>query len=464
MTLPTSTSRRAVLRGLGASIALPFMHSLVPKGLRAQTSSLGVGERPQRFACLWMPNGVHPGKWSPAQVGTDFQLSPILQPLAKVQEKVLVLGGLSNKHSYRTVEGHYTKTANFLTSMKVARTVDSDVNAGGISLDQLMANHIGQKTIFPSLQYGMDRMKSGVCKATGITKLYGSIISWRNGRQPCSREIDPRMAFDRLFRDFVPGKKKLPEDPYKKSVLDLVSEDAKRLEKRIGIEDRNKLKEYLAAVRTIEQRLDNRESLADFEAQITPDMREELKRMDIRIDEWAEYAEGVDVTDKARLMADIVVLAFWSDISRLATFMLGNSASNRNFSFLEGVHDAHHSISHHKSDPRLLDQYQRIATWHIEQYAYLLERLDSIQEGDGTLLDSSMILFGSGLRDGMRHSPKDLPIVVAGSAGGRLRTGAHILYDADTPLANLYHTMLTAMDIEVDGFGDSTGTLHDLLV
>ncbi len=458
-----NTSRRQILKGLGATIALPFMQSLVPKGIMA-SNLREFSQRPQRFACLFMPNGVRPDKWSPTQIGTDFTLSPILSPLHRVKNKILVVGGLSNKHSFKTVEGHYTKTANFLTSLKVARTVDSDVDAGGISLDQLMANHIGGRTMFPSLQYGLDRMRSGVCKSTGITKLYGSSISWETGKQPCSREIDPRMAFDRMFRNYVPGKTPLPDDPDKQSVLDIVQEDAKRMEKRMGIEDRNKLNEYLSAVRAIERRLENQNDLADFESRITNDIRKELKQVDIRIDEWAEYAEGVDVTEKARLMMDIMVLAFWSDASRVATFMLGNSASNRNFSFLEGVHDTHHAVSHHKSDPRQLDQYERINRWHIEQYAYLLEKLDSIKEGDHTLLDNSMILFGSGLRDGMRHSPRDLPIVLGGSGGGKLISGHNVRYEDDTPLANLYHTMLTAMDIQVDRFGDSSGELCELMI
>ncbi len=452
--------RRQVLRGLGACVAIPFMPSLVAQQMRSNTSKLVA---PQRFACLFMPNGVHPHKWTPKQMGSDFQLSPILMPLQKVKEKILVVGNLSNKHSFKTVEGHYTKTANFLTSLKVARTVDSDVNAGGISLDQLMAKHIGQNTLFPSLQYGIDRMRSGVCKSTGITKLYGSTISWETGRQPRSLEIDPRMAFDRLFRNFIPGKKPLPQDPAKESVLDIVREDARRLEKRMGIEDRNKLSEYFSAVRTIEKRLDSQDKLDDFAAQITPDLKKELKQMDVRIHEWAEFAEGVDVTEKVRLMIDIMVLAFWSDASRVATFMMGNSASGRNFSFLEGVHDTHHAISHHKYDPRQMAQYEKINHWHIEQYGYFLERLDAIKEGDSTVLDNSMILFGSGLRDGMRHSPNDLPIVVGGSGGGKLITGQNVKYQERVPLANLYETMLMAMDIHVDQFGDSTGALCDLM-
>jgi hypothetical protein len=458
-------NRRNVLKGIGASIALPFMQSLVPRELRASSWSGAMTQQgPQRYACVFMPNGIHPDRWTPAKFGRDFELTPLLQPLQSVKDKILVVGGLMNKHSWRTVEGHYTKTGNFLTSMPITRTVDSNVNSGGISVDQLMAKHRGQNSLFPSLQYGLDRMKSGICKSTGITRLYGSTISWESGTQPCSRETDARMAFDRMFRSYVPGKKQLPPDPYKQSVLDVVKDDVARLNKQMGIEDKNKMGEYLNAVRAIEKRLDNQESLADFEAQITPDLRKELARMDVRIDEWAEYAEGVDITEKARLMIDIMVLAFWSDASRIGTLMLGNSASNRNFSFIDGVSDTHHAVSHHKSDPRLLAQYEKIGHWHMQQYAYFLERLDSIKEGDHTLLDNSMILFGSGLRDGMRHSPFDLPIVVGGSGGGKLKTGQNVKYADETPLANLHHTMLTAMDIEVPNFGDSTGIFSDLLV
>ncbi|MDH3652099.1 MAG: DUF1552 domain-containing protein, partial [Saprospiraceae bacterium] len=174
--------------------------------------------------------------------------------------------------------------------------------------------------------------------------------------------------------------------------------------------------------------------------------------------------EGVDITEKARLMIDIMVLAFWSDASRVATFMYGNSVSNRNFSFIEGVNGGHHSISHHKNDPRQMDQYEKIGRWHIEQYAYMLNKLDSIQEGNGTLLDNSMVLFGSGLRDGNRHSPFDLPIVLGGRGGNKLNTGQNLYYEKETPLSNLYMTMLTAMNIEVDQFADSTGAFCELFV
>ncbi len=456
-----NTTRRKILKGLGAAVTLPFLESLYPTSALASTPPMN---RPQRFACLFMPNGVHPHKWNPRKTRTNFRLSPVLMPLEDVREKVLILGGLMNKNSISRLDGHYTKTANFLTSMPITRTVDAKVNAGGISVDQLMANHLGRDTLFPSLQYGIDRIRSGVDKAVGFTRLYGGTISWQTPTTPCPREIDPRLAFDRLFRDYVPGKKPLPPDPYKKSVLDLIKDDAKSLESQLGIEDQNKLGEYLEAVRSVEKRINNPQNIADFESQITPDIRKELKQMDLRIDEWAEYAEGVDITEKVRLMIDIMVLAFWSDASRIATFMFGNSVSQRNFSFLEGVNGNHHSISHHKDDPRQLAQYEIISRWHIDQYAYMLKRLDAIKEGDGTLLDHSMVLFGSGLRDGNRHSPFDLPIVLGGKGGNKLKTGQYLRYEGDRPLANLYHTMLTAMNIEVDQFADSEGPLCELLL
>ena len=452
--------RRRMLKGLGACIALPFLEAMIPTGLSASPIRRN---SPQRLAVLFMPNGVHPHKWTPSQVGSQFTLSPILQPLAPFQDQLNVLGQLMNKNSDTKMEGHYTKTANILTSMQIAKTVDARVDSGGVSVDQLIANQVGKETLFPSLQYGVDRIRSGVCKSTGFTKLYGAAISWKSNTQPCSRENDPRMAFDRMFRRYVPGKTAIRQDPNMKSVLDLVQEDARNLQKQLGIEDQNKLGEYLESIRSVEKRLENQQGLEDFEAKITPDVRKELAQMDIRIDAWAEYAEGVDITEKTRLMLDIIVLAFQSDASRVATFMFGNAASNRNFSFLDGVYGNHHSISHHRNDPRQMVQYERINRWHIEQYAYLLERLHSIKEGDHTLLDQSMVMFASGLRDGNRHSPKNLPIVLAGKGGGKLKTGQHVQYAPETPLANLHQTFLHVMDVPAIKFADSTGALCEIL-
>ena len=212
----------------------------------------------------------------------------------------------------------------------------------------------------------------------------------------------------------------------------------------------------------LKKRISNSANKDKFAANITPDIRKELIRVNQNIDEYVEMYAGVDVTEKTRLMLDIMALAFWSDASRVSTFMFGNSVSNRNFSFLEGVKGNHHSISHHMEKDDALEEYIRITSWHIEQYAYFLQKLKNIKEGDKTLLDNSMIMFTSDLRDGNRHSPKDLPIVLAGKGGGKIKPGRNLIFEKETPLANLYLTMLNALDIEEARFGDSTKTLSDI--
>lgn len=452
-------SRRRMLKGMGACIALPFLEAMSPSSVLASPSI----RAPKRAVFMFAPNGVCPGKWSPKGVGTDFELSPILQPLECFKDKLLVMQQLMNKWSTFGVEGHYTKTGNFLTSLEVARTIGANVNTGGPSIDQLIARKVAKETIIPSLVYGVDRIKSGVCTSTGITRLYGSYISWETASRPAAKEINPRFAFDRMFRTVVPKAQARPENPLKSSILDAVMEDANALQKNLGIEDQNKLAEYLASIRSVEMRLDNQAQLKDFEARISPGMKKELQRMDIQIDEYIDLEEGLDVTEKVRLMLDIMVLAFWSDASRVGTFMFGNAASGRNFSFLEGVNDSFHSISHHQDDPRRMRQYERINTWHMEQVAYFLEKLQAVPEGNGNMLDNSMVMFGSGLRNGNAHAEENLPIILAGGGGGHLKTGRHLIFEAETPLANLYQTMGQIMGAEVGGFADGTRILSEIL-
>ena len=445
---------------MGVCISLPFLEAMMPSSVL----SAPLSSSPKRVAFMFAPNGVCPGKWSPNDLGSNFQLSPILKPLAGFEDQLLILQQLMNKYSTYGVEGHYTKTGNFLTSLEVHRTIGAHVNTGGPSIDQLIARKVGQETIIPSLVYGVDRIKSGVCTSTGITRLYGSYISWESATKPAAKEINPRFAFDRMFRTVVPAKNPKPESPLKRSILDAVREDAKALQKDLGIADQNKLAEYLESIRSIEMRLENKGQMKDFEAGISPGMKKELERMDIRIDEYIDLEMGLDVTEKVRLMLDIMALAFWSDASRVGTFMFGNAASGRNFSFLEGVKDSFHSISHHQNDPRRMKQYELINTWHMEQLAYFLEKLRSIPEGNGTLLDQSMVMFGSGLRNGDRHAEENLPIILAGGGGGRLKTGRHLSFAEETPLANLYQTMAHVMDAEVNGFADATQMLPEILV
>ena len=453
-------SRRRMLKGMGACIALPFLEAMALPG----SSSLSSSPAPVRTAFLFMPNGVHPEHWTPEKVGSDFQLTRQLLPLESLKKDILVLGELMNKNSlFKGADGHYAKSASLLTCMPIKQTIGDNISSGGVSIDQVIASRNGHETLFPSLEYGLDRITTGVDINVGFTRLYGSSISWQSPSQPLSKEIDPRLAFDRLFRSFVPGKK-VKEDPWKQSILDLVMDDAKSLKNNLGRSDQDKVSEYLESIRSVEKRISNNANQEKFAGNITPDITRELVRVNQNIDEYVEMYGGVDITNKTRLMLDIMALAFWSDASRVSTFMFGNSVSDRNFSFLDGVKGNHHSISHHMDKKEALEEYIRITAWHVEQYAYFLQKLKSIREGDKTLLDNSMILFSSDLRDGNRHSPKNLPIILAGKGGGKIKTDQNLIFEKETPLANLYLTMLDTLNIEQKNFGDSTSMLSGVRV
>lgn len=453
-------SRRRMLKGMGACIALPFLDAMALPGVPKYSPE----KSPIRTAFLFMPNGVHPEHWTPSTIGRDFELTRQLKPLEKFRKDILVLGELMNKNSqFKGADGHYAKSASLLTCMPIKQTIGDNISSGGVSIDQVIAQKVGNETLFPSLEYGLDRITTGVDINVGFTRLYGSSISWQSPTQPMSKEIDPRLAFDRLFRSFVPGVK-VKEDPWKQSVLDLVMEDANALKRNLGRSDQDKVSEYLESIRSVEKRISNQANKEKFAANITPDIRRELVRVNQNIDEYVEMYAGVDITEKTRLMLDIMALAFWSDASRVTSFMFGNSVSDRNFSFLDGVSGNHHSISHHMDKQELLEEYVRITAWHVEQYAYFLDKLRNIKEGDKTLLDNSMVMFASDLRDGNRHSPRNLPIILAGKGGGKIKTGQNLIYEKDTPLSNLYLTMLHSMGIEEQQFADSTGTLNDVAV
>jgi hypothetical protein len=451
-------SRRRMLKGLGATIALPFLQAMVPPGM----SSYNMGKRPVRFACLYMPNGVHKDEWTPAKFGSDFELSRTLQPLANVKQDVIVLNELMNKGSiFPGAEGHFAKTANIMTCRPILKTLGENINSGGISFDQLIAQQKGQDTLFDSLQYGMERVNSGICGATGFTRLYAASISWKSPTQPCTREIDPRMAFDRLFRGVLPDTRQR-DQTWKQSVLDLVKDDANALQRKLGRADQDKLVEYLESIRSLEKRIDNEEKKRAFEEHITPEIKKELVGLNLRIDEFKEQVVGVDATEKFHQMLDIMALAFQSDATRVITYMFGNAASGRNFSFLPGVQGSHHQISHHQNLPGALEEYRKINEYYVNLYAYFLEKLRCIPDGESNLLDNSMILFCSGLRDGNSHSPRNLPVIVGGKGGGALKTGQNLQFPKETPLSNLYLSMARVMDMELKEFADSTGELCDI--
>lgn len=446
-------------------MGLPLLEAMEPfKGLASiGAPAVPAASRPPvRMAFLYMANGVNGEKWQPKGDGRNFELSPTLQPLANLKDDILVLSNLWNRAA-NTGDGHYAKTGSFLTSTVITRTTGSKLCSGNVSVDQLAAQRVGHFTRLPSLELGIEPVSTGVDAAVGFTRVYGAHISWSTPTTPVSKEIDPRQAFDRLFRQNARG-----SDPRRdQSILDAVREDAKSLQRRLGKADQAKLEEYFEAVRAIEHRIEFDRKRKSEEYRSDSLAEKEIQKLGERIKSFYEdpaqaSTRGVNHTEHVRLMLDIMLLAFWTDSTRVSTFMFGNAVSTKNFSFLDGVNGNYHPISHHENDPEKLEAYARINAWHVEQYAYVLEKMKSIREGEGTLLDNSMILFGAGMRDGNQHNPHNLPIVVAGKAGGTLATGRHLSYPKDTPLSNLYVGMLNRMGTPVERFADSTGELKGL--
>ena len=453
--------RRTLLRGTGAALALPWLEAMMPQSASAENAGdenaddQAAGRRPSdsplRIAALFVPNGVRQDMWTPEQVGREFELSPTLQPLADVKDQLLVLTNLWNQGS-NVGDGHYVKTSGFLTCTTINKSLGIDLNCNGRSMDQVAADHSGKFTPLPSLELGIDPVTTGVDTNVGYTRVYGSHIAWSGPTSPLARELNPHLVFDRLFRAANPKPGSARRDAL---LLDRVLGDANELKRRLGDSDRRRMDEYLQSVRSIEKRLQNLESGGARAWQplvkLDPARRPPEERPD-------PYGEQV------RLMLDMIALAFQTDTTRICTFMFGNAVSGRNFSFLDGVSGGHHDTSHHQNDKEKLRQYQLINRWHIEQYAYLLGKLRSMKERDGTVLDNSMVLYGSGLRDGNSHSPHNLPILLGGRGGGRLATGQHLSYSRDTPLANLYAAMLNVFGIKKKSFADSTGLLDGVLV
>ncbi len=452
-----------MLKGMGAMLGLPLLEAMKPLPLLAGAANPAARNYPVRLAVLYMPNGVNPHTWAPKSAGAGFELSPALQPLQSVKDEILVLTQLMNAAT-DTGDGHYVKTAAFLTGTTITRTTGSDLRCGGVSMDQLAAQRIGPLTALPSLELGIEPVTTGVDVNVGYTRLYGAHIAWSTPTTPLAKEINPQFAFDRLFRTTTPGAATSASD---RSVIDLVMEDARRLQKKVGRADQAKVNEYLEAVRAVERRIEFDAKRKRDEYTSDPLVRREIDKLGARIkDYYADPARASersgDHTEHVRLMLDLMVLAFWSDSTRLSTFMFGNAVSGKNFSFLEGVHGGHHQISHHENDKDKLEQYTRINRWHIAQFAYMLEKMRSIPEGERTLLDNSMLLLGAGMRDGNAHDPHNLPLILAGRGGGTIAPGRHLVYEKNTPLCNLYRSMLARVGAPVESFSDSTGELPGL--
>jgi hypothetical protein len=439
-------SRRTLLRGTGITLALPWLEAMGPANAWASDTKEGHAA-PNRLAVLYVPNGKNMADWTPEAEGSDYELKSILQPLASFKDRMLVLTGLTADGARAHGDGggdHARALAAFLTGAHPKKTDGTDIR-NGISVDQIAASRIGHQTRLPSLEIGCEAgAMAGNCDS-GYSCVYSSTMSWKSATQPLPKEVNPKLVFERLFST-VPDEKRVKRDARRRSILDFVREDSKGLSAKLGANDVRKLDEYFTAVRDIEVRIERAASLPPIE---TPDY---------------PVPTGVPPTyeEHIRLMADLMVLAFQTDVTRVCSFVLANEGSNKPYPFIE-VPEGHHDLSHHGNDDAKKAKIAKINQFHTMQLAYLLEKLASIQEGDGTLLDHCMVAYGSGNSDGNRHNHDDLPVLLAGGACGTIRTGRHIRYPNETPISNLWVSLLNRMDINVDQLGDSNGELTNLV-
>jgi hypothetical protein len=428
--------RRTVLRGLGASLALPCLDIM-----RAARGAESTASPPMRLACLVQPNGVYPPAWDIAGEGRDFRLSNILEPLEKHKQDLVVISNLDNVG----VRGHVQMTCAFLTGTPLQN------GRCGTSLDQLVAQKIGGETPLPSIELGTEPPRQGNDNTNPIA--FANTCSWSSPTTRLNPEINPRVAFDRLFRNQnSPEAKRAAAD--RKSIVDLVLDDAKSLRQKASTHDQHKLDEYLQSVRSVEVQIDR--AINPPKRSWTPPTKP---------DNLVAPADGIPARrdEHLRLMMDLMVLALWTDTTRVGTLMMAHGFSRQSFNFLPGVSSDHHGMSHHKNEPGAVREYTAVSRWYIEQYAWLIERMKGIDEGNGSLLDNTVLLYGSEMKDGNGHVRENLPIVLAGKGGGRLHSGQHVVLKPNTPLANLHLTLAQKFGCEIDVFnGVGTQTLNDL--
>ncbi len=434
-------SRRTVLKGLGATISLPVLDAMLPKAAWAAPEMLA----PTRMAFVYVPNGAIMEDWTPVGVGADFKLSKTLSPLEALKSDLTVISGLAHDNARAKGDGagdHARDSAVFLTGARPNKS-DSDIRVGQ-SVDQFAAERVGQNHRLPSLELGIEaNRQAGRCDS-GYGCAYQSNISWKSATTPMAKEIRPKAVFERMFGGEQDPKVQAKRAFYRKSILDFVAEDSRQLTKQLGTGDRQKMDEYFTSVREIEQRVD-RASKKIVDA----------PKMDLPDGVPSDYETHV------KLMYDLMLVAFQTDSTRISTMMLANSGSNRSYKEI-GVKEGHHQISHHQNDAGMISSLQKIDQYMIEQFAYFLKRLKETKEGDSNLLANSMILYGAAIADPNKHAHHDLPILVAGGGRGTITTGRHLQYPKDTPMSNLFVSMLERMDIKVDSFGDSTGRLTEL--
>ncbi len=442
-------SRRHFLRGTGALLALPFLDSLVPGGaLRAaeKLGGLGKGGAPLRTAFIYVPNGVNTAHWWPSAGGErDFVLGDSLASLDPHREHIQIVSGLGHENARANGDGagdHARASATFLTGMQARKTAGRDIRVGR-SVDQLIATHAGADHRLPSLELSCEGQRlSGNCDS-GYSCAYQFNLSWRTESQPMPPERNPRLVFERLFGsadDRLSAEARARRAARRSSILDFVADDTHRLQRKLAAHDRDKLDDYLTSVRAVERRLAAFDQFQADPQTVTP--------------------AGVpdDYEEHMRLMADLLVLAFRTRSTPVSTLLLSSEASGRTFPKL-GITEGHHSLSHHEKRADKLEQIRKIDAFYARQFAYLVGRMREVPEGEGTLLDNSLLVYGSGIRDGDRHDHVNLPVLLAGGAGGATRPGRHWKLPAQRPMCDLYQGILRLHGVDTTRFGDSVAPL-----
>lgn len=445
--------RRTFLKGLGTVLALPALEAMMPSigsAAEAAAGATAAGAIPRRMAFVYIPNGVILENWVPQATGANYQLSPTLTPFKNVKDDILVVSGLKHDKARANGDGagdHARANATFLTGVQARKTAGADIRAG-VSVDQIAAGKVGRQTRFPSLELSCDKARQAGNCDSGYSCAYQFNLSWKTETMPMAPENDPRLVFERLFGGGSPNetaKSAALRKEYNKSILDFVLDDAKRLQNQLGVNDKRKLDEYLAGVR-------------ELELQIEASEKFNAKELDYK------KPTGIpkDKTGHFRLMFDLMVLAFRTDTTRISTFLMAHDGSNSPFPEI-GIPDGHHNLSHHQNDKTMVDKLKKIDYFHMQNYAYFLEKMKATKEADGTsLLDNSMIVLGSGIADGNRHSHDNLPVIIAGKGGGTIKTGRHLKLPDQVPMTNLYLSMLDRMGVNVPRIGDSTGRMQYL--
>jgi Protein of unknown function (DUF1552) len=437
--LKKAIDRRTVLRGMAASLFLPLLDAMTP-ALQAAP------EPTNRFGAVYVPNGIMMKNWTPAAEGTGFEFTPTLKPLEPYRKHLLVLSGLNSiPPSWAVLPGNHGRASTrFLTDIQPKPTLASDLEAG-ISMDQIAAKELGRHTSLASLELGLDSSDTPGGGDPGYSRAYTSTISWRSATTPLPMQNDPRVVFERLFGDSASTDRtaRLARIEQQVSILDAINHKISEFRRRLGPSDRRKFEEYVDAVRDVERRIQNSE-----------EQNQDLP--------FVEHPAGIPGTfsEHVKLMYDLWLLAYQSDLTRIGTFMIAREFSGRNYPEL-GINDAHHPISHHQNNPERLATLARIDAYHVSLFAYFLEKLRSTPDGDGSLLDHVMLIYGAGMSDGNAHSPINLPILLVGGGGG-LKGGQHIVYPKDTPLANLHVALLDKLGVPGEKIGDSTEKLRNL--